>query len=460
MAIKSISEIKQKFAPLARPMANDFGDLIDTFEGRYQSLEGGFKGVTLGDMLPAPIGNTIYVAMEPGAYENLKFKNGSPAPGLNVTTVDMSHGSVFLKYNFTDDSWSKDVKVGQDNPDAIFSYAAAGKNKFNKEVVKPATVLRDGYEQTDFAGWVTSFPMPVQPSKDYYLSNVGARAFFDSALNQIAGSYASYFPGGDAAISSPASAAYIKICTSDALLDSCQMEEGFFKTDYEQFFKLYDKKKSSEEVVFFKTHLWTFGRKMLTIGDSVTVRDWYQPVLKSILGLESYSINAVAGRRIGQFVNLPDDSGQIPPAILNAHDIILINGYINNWDQNTPMGSITDSTAMASFYGEAKKTFEYLITNAPTKIIVYCSPFQFGVYGTGEFGTTNAAGLTQKNYNDAIELVCKKYGVPFIDLSSISGVCALNKNSFYGAPDYYHPTQTAGNQRMAQVISAEIKKLR
>lgn len=123
MAIKTTNELKQMFSP--RPTAQDFADLIDTFDGLYQMLEGGLKGITPGDVLPVPTENTIYIAMMAGTYSNLLLANGSPAPSILVNPGDVdplgNYDRTEIRYNKITDGWEK-VLVEKKKGNKFFLY--------------------------------------------------------------------------------------------------------------------------------------------------------------------------------------------------------------------------------------------------------------------------------------------------------------------------------------------------
>lgn len=91
-------------------------------------------------------------------------------------------------------------------------------------------------------------------------------------------------------------------------------------------------------------------------------------------------------------------------------DYITLYYGINDMHQNVPIGTIND-TEPTTFYGAWNVTLEYLITNYPGAKI--------GVI------ITNGCGASGVAYPTATEAICKKWGVPYLDLDGGVGCATM-----------------------------------
>lgn len=129
MAIKSISEIKQKFAPLARPTALDFGDMLDTVLATTLVN----KIITPEDVLPIPPANLRYQGTAAGIYDKLKLQSGAAAPPITVTATDLRYNNVYFDYSKTNDAWSVNkVAIAASTWSRIYTYEQYGEKTLKK----------------------------------------------------------------------------------------------------------------------------------------------------------------------------------------------------------------------------------------------------------------------------------------------------------------------------------------
>lgn len=129
MAIKSASEIKQKFEPFSRPTAGDFGDLIDTVLATTLVN----MIITPEDLLPAPISNTRYQAAAAGIYNNLKLQSGAAADAITVLADDLRYNNVYFDYSKATDAWVVNkVSLSASTWSRIYTYEQYGEKTLKR----------------------------------------------------------------------------------------------------------------------------------------------------------------------------------------------------------------------------------------------------------------------------------------------------------------------------------------
>lgn len=95
------------------------------------------------------------------------------------------------------------------------------------------------------------------------------------------------------------------------------------------------------------------------------------------------------------------------------------------------LGSYSDTSAAATFYGYTRNNIETLLTWKPTMRLVFFTPLK-------RFdGATNPAGKTLLDYVNAIQQVCADYALPVLDLQRMSGLNSLNASVY--TTDNLHP---------------------
>jgi hypothetical protein len=348
-----------------------------------------------------------------------------------------------------------------------------GVNLYNKNGVINDVILRENNTvEAGFVEWTATPLIKIKPNTQYFIDTYQVYALYDIALNQL--TFVAPYANTSSAFTTPANAVYIRISQRKIYIDQTQLKLGATETAYVPFNNTeYNKETNNIEIFFNPTPEKVYsltdtsslvGKKWLALGDSITFRDEYTGYVKKALRLDSFTNKGVAGRRVGQMIYEKDVDGLgtatiISPATLNAHDIISFCGYANNYGQSTVIGSITDATGGTTFYSEVKTVIEYLCTNAPDKLIICIGALQLKGYFAGDFGTVNGVGKTIFDYNEAMRLTCESYGIPFVDLYRNGGVNKYNADLFYDSPDYIHPNNTQGMQKMGRLIASKFRQL-
>lgn len=219
---------------------------------------------------------------------------------------------------------------------------------------------------------------------------------------------------------------------------------------------------ATDNVITLPNYLTIPKDKKITImGDSITygydgtdaslVAKPYPWIIQDLLGVPVYNYG-ISGSTIsggGASTSIP---GNAPMNIRYADmvyaDYILVLGGVNDYIiTSTPLGTKGDTTNQ-TFYGALKILIEGLIKKYPTGKIGFMTPLR-----KANDTAANGAGLTLKQYRDAIIDMCEDYCIPVLDLYTKGG-CHPNIEAWKNAnlPDGLHPNQ-AYYRRLALQIA-------
>ncbi|WP_308887846.1 SGNH/GDSL hydrolase family protein [Klebsiella quasipneumoniae] len=178
------------------------------------------------------------------------------------------------------------------------------------------------------------------------------------------------------------------------------------------------------------------GKIIDVMGDSNVAYNKWQPLVAAELGC-SFLNHGIGGSKIAK----PDSSS----TQISMCDDVRINALdtsaaawicgpwgTNDWAQNIPIGSITD-TVNTTVYGALNIIAQKLRARAPTKPVLWATPFN-GDYDSPRSsawvdGETNGYGRVS-DYAAAIRSVALRYGFPLIDLNADCGWTKFNSTSF------------------------------
>ncbi|WP_241381534.1 SGNH/GDSL hydrolase family protein [Klebsiella pneumoniae] len=138
----------------------------------------------------------------------------------------------------------------------------------------------------------------------------------------------------------------------------------------------------------------------------------------------------------------------------------------NDWAQNIPIGTITD-TVNTTVYGALNIIAQKLRARAPTKPILWATPFN-GDYDSPRSaawvdGETNGYGRVS-DYAAAIRAVALRYGFPLIDLNADCGWTKFNSSNFLMTegdtnPSRIHLNADTGPARISSLVIDRLTSL-
>lgn len=214
-------------------------------------------------------------------------------------------------------------------------------------------------------------------------------------------------------------------------------------------------------------HSYLVGGSWFTLGDSITERGWYQPIVAKNLGLAEWTNYGIGGTCIAQ-KNQHDNTamclrynqmGENP-------DLITIWGGGNDFGFNfgseggTEIGKIKDNTPL-TFYGAMNLLLAGVIKKYPLARIgfIVTTPVSFA-RGRDQ---KNAKGYYLTDYCHVCREMCEQYSIPYLDLQKNSGFNELNMNIMTSntagtVSDGLHPSKL-GMERLASKITHFILSL-
>ncbi|MCQ8590933.1 SGNH/GDSL hydrolase family protein [Klebsiella pneumoniae] len=212
------------------------------------------------------------------------------------------------------------------------------------------------------------------------------------------------------------------------------------------------------------------GKVIDVMGDSNVAYNKWQPLVAAELGC-TFLNHGVGGSKIAKPDSSSTQISMCDDVRINALDTsaaawICGPWATNDWAQNIPIGSITDSVN-TTVYGALNIIAQKLRARAPTKPILWATPFN-GDYDSGRTGAwvdgeTNQYGRVS-DYAAAIRAVALRYGFPLIDLNADCGWTKFNSSSFLLTegdtnPSRIHLNADAGPVRISSLITDRLAAL-
>lgn len=190
--------------------------------------------------------------------------------------------------------------------------------------------------------------------------------------------------------------------------------------------------------------------KWVIFGDSFSdslTGDYPANVIANLM-LTGTVTNAVAGNKISDQVAVLNTL-LINPAYLNSFNILSLLIGVNDFAQNTPIGTRTDPAGTANFAGYLKQFIQTAqAANPDIRIFLMTPPEANGAGVT--YRAANSAGWTLRQLSVLISQIGSDYAIPVIDLYSLS------EFNLYTIPTYtvdgLHPS-TTGRAVIGKVVS-------
>ena len=142
-------------------------------------------------------------------------------------------------------------------------------------------------------------------------------------------------------------------------------------------------------------------------------------------------------------------------ACVKDADLITIEGFVNDFASNFPIGTITDTTS-ATLCGSMYQAVLYLRTNFANATIVFITDSSGKVYGTADLSINKLSNnKTQSEYNEGIVKMAKHLGCYVIDAGAESGINSLSPQ--YIVDQIHHNEE--GGRLFAETIWAQLKNI-
>lgn len=194
------------------------------------------------------------------------------------------------------------------------------------------------------------------------------------------------------------------------------------------------------------------GKTVNFVGDSITELYGYKNIASDILGC-----NMVNCGLAGTTMTVNSNSYYADKSIvervcgLNGNtsysdaDLWVIMGGINDYNNNVPIGAISD-TDNTTFYGAYKQVIEYILNRPNKPRIAILTLMQSNGVGVG-----NALGLQPKNFRNATIEIAEYYSIPCFDTYKNGGLSVYKITDNTLDNDGLHP-----NTEISKIIGERI----
>lgn len=175
----------------------------------------------------------------------------------------------------------------------------------------------------------------------------------------------------------------------------------------------------------FEKYPWE-GKRVALYGDSITVDYQSATYAAMVKKLSKATTVGRYGQSGGAFAATLQSSIFLDPLIAFNADLVVVHS-VNSHRGNYAPGTIASPPGEGSEIGGLKKIFNALITANKNVKIVFCTPLGYGdVKPLGfpdSFGSTapNPLGLYVSDYIKGQIELCRCWGIPVVDLSSLCG---------------------------------------
>ncbi len=343
------------------------------------------------------------------------------------------------------------------------NFLKRSKNLFDTSTVTVGNFMGADGALTTNAKYNVSDYIPVTPGAQYYGRSAtdGMRmlTYFNAAKVVVVGGSNSDVSG----FTVPAGVAYARITVYATTQDSFQLEVGSVATSYSKagyVLKLDSGAAISVEGGSVSSSRWE-GKTWSGLGDSITAAGLWQAIVSSKLGLSHTNFGFGGTKLSGVDAKAMCQDTRVN-AIPATQDLITCMGGTNDWAQNVPLGA-TDSSDPLTFYGALNTLIGKLMARFPAKrVALFTTPYG-EIYDFAKRGWpnayTNTQGLTTRDYAEAVRVVCKRWGLPCVDVQANAGWNALNIRTYLNDDGaLLHPNAT-GAARVAEVVIGNFRSI-
>lgn len=189
------------------------------------------------------------------------------------------------------------------------------------------------------------------------------------------------------------------------------------------------------------------GKSWGTLGDSITAKGGYQPLVQRALrfrevlnyGKGGCTMTAGGERDVGATTNV---GGTISPTL----DCVTIFAGVNDFRLGIPIGA-ANSYDRYTFFGAYRCLIEQIWERNPACKLNVWTPLRRDKDGYDIY-FVNAAGCKLADYAEVVRIVGLQYSIPVLDLYADSGFDSLTLSHL--TVDGLHPNQ-AGYARIAEL---------
>ena len=194
------------------------------------------------------------------------------------------------------------------------------------------------------------------------------------------------------------------------------------------------------------------GKVWLTLGDSITKANGYQPIVKEKLGFSIVENKGINGQTMAKQKTNQSTYSIGKNIDYKEYDLVTIFIGTNDYRYNKRIGEIEENNKKiyneSTFIGSYQMLIERILMSNPYIDIVLITPLQRTKDGF-DINHKNEVNSKLIDYVDAIKSLGQKYSLPVLDLYSTSGFTKQTMSIY--TRDNLHPNKI-GYEKIAEKI--------